>query len=265
MACVLSLCQHNTQFLTSGPCMCVGSTATESAICGRGAVCTSLGECQCRDATLGDGFTCNTPSKAHCTGQGAVTSQAEGFSADYKTCGTGSPSGNKCSATRQKCYLDSHHVSSISSNDQTIGAFKTCLRTCSNDQEGPCYCEPLRKGVNASQTCTSPTTTSTSTSTTIQTRVYGIPNAPKYPKAAPKKLSKHYCEQVYAHSDLFSDSKYDGLWNAVDDPAQTFRDIAGKVLVEEFEYQAFKKYTAKLKQCLDQSEDVHRHRRKAVE
>ncbi|KAJ3231274.1 hypothetical protein HDU78_007822 [Chytriomyces hyalinus] len=91
------------------------------------------------------------------------------------------------------------------------------------------------------------------------------PNMPKYPKAAPKRLSKHYCEQVYAHSDLFSDSKYDGLWDAVDDPARTFRDIAGHVLVEEFEYHAFKQYAAQLKLCLEQSKDAHGRHRKATE
>ncbi|KAJ3377257.1 hypothetical protein HDU80_003392, partial [Chytriomyces hyalinus] len=78
---------------------------------------------------------------------------------------------------------------------------------------------------------------------------------PKSSQAAPKKLSKHQCEEVYAHADVFSDSKYDALWDTVEDPAQSFRDITGQALVEEFEYHAFKKYKAKVKQCLDQRKD----------
>ncbi|KAJ3226685.1 hypothetical protein HDU78_010319, partial [Chytriomyces hyalinus] len=107
----------------------------------------------------------------------------------------------------------------------------------------------------STSTLTTTTSTDTTTTTTTQTRVNAAPSVPKSSQAAPKKLSKHQCEEVFANADVFSDRKYDALWDSVEDPAQSFRDITGQALVEEYEYHAFKKYKAKVKQCLDQSKD----------
>ncbi|KAJ3225159.1 hypothetical protein HDU81_008121 [Chytriomyces hyalinus] len=99
------------------------------------------------------------------------------------------------------------------------------------------------------------TTTTATTTTTTETRVNAAPDAPIHSQASPKKLSKHYCQEVYAQADVFSDPKYDSLWDGIEDPGQSFSSNGGQALVEEFEYYALKRYRAKVKQCLDQHKD----------
>ncbi|KAI8842883.1 hypothetical protein BJ741DRAFT_592130 [Chytriomyces cf. hyalinus JEL632] len=146
-------------------------------------------------------------------------------------------------------------TTTTSTTSTTTSTVTTTTSTTSSTTSTVTTTTSTTTSATTTTTTSTDTTSTTSTTTTTQTRVNAAPSVPKSSQVAPRKLSKHECEEVYAKVDVFSDSKYDALWDTVEDPAQSFRDITGQALVEEFEYHAFKKYKAKVKQCLDQNKD----------
>ncbi|KAI8830286.1 hypothetical protein BJ741DRAFT_697000 [Chytriomyces cf. hyalinus JEL632] len=189
---------------------------------------------------------------------------------DFKACGTG---GIWCAKMSDYCKTYSFRVSSSTENNIILGYVyqgETCKQpttststTTKTTSTSSSTTTSTSTSSSTTSTATSTTSTSTltsttftgttttaSTTTTTQTRVNAAPNAPKYSTAAPKKkLPKSHCEQVYAQVEVFSDSKYDALWDALEDPAHIFHDVTGQALAEEYEYHALKHYRANLKQC----------------